>query len=276
MSEYVKKVLVFDELASGYRAGGKKVSGVLKIEKSGGKCSAGVYVTNFDRKKADGIVCALYVGGRYYTATSGDARFDVPINAVSQYDDAACLLAANEGDGLAPFAYAANCDKPTAQDLMGKLDGNINVAATQYDDFVCATDNYFDGARLNLDEIRRESEEKFSPVKKLSRVKAEDGMFFAEAKPILEKILKTYPPCDELNDTSSSFWVRVPFGKERFFAVGVVEKDGAPSYIAYGVPGRRGRKPDDDSFFFVPTKNREEGFWVLYQDISTGRCASPE
>ena len=72
-----------------------------------------------------------------------------------------------------------------------------------------------------------------------------------------------------------SFWVRVPFRREKFFAVGVVEKNGRPAYVAYAVPGGGKNAPDDESFSFLPVKNREEGFWVIYQDIYTGACALP-
>ena len=55
MAEYVKKILVFDELAGGYRVRDKKVSGILKIEKSLGRASAEIMITNLDRKKAETV-----------------------------------------------------------------------------------------------------------------------------------------------------------------------------------------------------------------------------
>lgn len=275
MAEYVKKILVFDELAGGYRVRDKKVSGILKIEKSLGRASAEIMITNLDRKKAESVECVLYVGGGYYSAVSDGVKFSVPLRDARQHDDAACLLAAVEGNERAPFAFASNCDRPSADDLAARLGGSVSAAATQYEDFIRRTDDYF-GGRLDMDEIRKASAEKFAPVTKLGEIKTGDGGFFAEAAPILEKILKTYPPCDELSAAvKDSFWVRVPFRREKFFAVGVVEKNGSPAFVAYAVPGGRKNAPDDESFSFLPVKNREEGFWVIYQDIRTGACALP-
>ena len=89
-----------------------------------------------------------------------------------------------------------------------------------------------------------------------------------------QKIFETYPPCDELNDTmQDSFWVKVPFKDSRFFSVGLLQKDGRPCYIAYGVPGRIDRPPCDEGFSFFATKNNIVGFWIICQDTTTGLAA---
>lgn len=49
MSEFVKKVLVFDEIQKGYAAYGKRVSGVVRLEKQNNSASAEIYVANLDR-----------------------------------------------------------------------------------------------------------------------------------------------------------------------------------------------------------------------------------
>ena len=180
MAEYVKKILVFDELAGGYRVRDKKVSGILKIEKSLGRASAEIMITNLDRKKAESVECVLYVGGGYYSAVSDGVKFSVPLRDARQHDDAACLLAAVEGKERAPFAFASNCDRPSADDLAARLGGSVSAAATQYEDFIRRTDDYF-GGRLDIGEIRKASAEKFAPVTKLGEIKTGDGGFFAEA-----------------------------------------------------------------------------------------------
>lgn len=277
MSEYVKKVLIFDETQAGFSVNGKRVSGVLKIEKVKNKCTAEVFITNFNRRRADGIECVLRVDKDVYHALSDSGKFALQIDRVGQYDDIACLVAAVSGDSCVPFAFASNNDRITSGQLKQGLKGRAEQDETEYEQFVCATDNYFqkEDASFDLDEIRKKSVSKFKPIEELGNAKAQKGKnFFAGVKNILKKIFETYPPCDELNEQmKNSFWVKVPFRQEKYFVVGLVEKEGRPEYIVYGVPGRRNRKPNDDSFRFVATKNGNEGFWMLYQDVKTGLCA---
>ena len=60
MTEFVKKVIVLDQIANGFGLPGKKVSGVVKVQKNGQKLFAGVYVANFCKSKADARQSATF------------------------------------------------------------------------------------------------------------------------------------------------------------------------------------------------------------------------
>lgn len=272
MTEFIKKVLVLDEIASGFGLKDKKVSGVAKVQKSGEKLFAGVHVTNFCKSKADFLECVLQVGQKIYHTKSDVCSFEVEIQNLRQNDDVACLVCAvKNGNGI-PFVFASTNNSLTADSLAQNLECE---QMTQYEDFVCATDNYFKEESFDLQKLKQKSICKFKPIELLSDLKqTQDKTFFANAKEVLLKIFETYPPCDELNENmSDSFWVKVPFKNQKYFSVGLLQQNGKPRYLAYGVPGRIDKKPDDDGFVFFATQNKQVGFWIICQDTTTGLAA---
>jgi len=280
MSEYVKKILVFDEIFEGFAQQSKKVSGVMKVQKTNKVSLATIYITNFNRNLADKIECVLLVGKKFYVKKSDGCQFEIAIDNVGQYDDVACLVGAMQDGVTIPFAFATNNVGIRSEQLSDKLSNCQQV--TKYEQFVCATDNYFekedevikDG--FDLDLIRQKSNSKFKPIEMLADVKRdEEKSFFANARKMLVNIFENYPPCDELNDNIvDSFWVKVPFKKEKYFAFGLVQKNEKPQYIAYAVPGLMTKPPQDECFCFFATQNKEVGFWVICQDATSGLAVS--
>ena len=272
MTEFIKKVLVLDEIATGFGFNGKKASGVLKVQKNGNRVAAGIYVANFCKSKADFLECVLLVGKKVYNAKSDVCSFVVAIDDVKQCDDVACLLCAVRQNNGVPFAFGSSNKSICADHLAKHLEC---AQVTQYEQFVCATENYFEDS-LDLNKLKEKSVYKFKPIELLSTCKQTgEKTFFANAKDMLVKIFETYPPCDELNDSmQDSFWVKVPFKDSKFFSLGLLQKEGKPYYIAYGVPGRVDRPPNEDGFSFFATKNNQVGFWIICQDAKTGFAAS--
>ena len=271
MSEFVKKVLVFDEIQKGYAAYGKRVSGVVRLEKQNNSASAEIYVANLDRRKAEELQFVIYVDKKIYLACSQTPSLTVSLDMLKDTSDAACLVAAVNDGRTYPFAFASNAPFIQAEDLSLHLKNDV----TQYEEFVCATDNYFEKeTSFDIDELKKNAAEKFKPIEQLKNAKPLDGKnFFASVKDVLKKIFETYPPCDDLNDLmQNAFWVKVPFKEEKFFTVGIMQEKERPKYICYGVPGNLSKRPLDDSFSFLSAKGRKDGFWVLYQDAATGLC----
>ena len=59
MTEFIKKVIVLDEVATGFGIDGKKASGVVKAQKNGSKAVVAIYVANFCKSRADFLECVL-------------------------------------------------------------------------------------------------------------------------------------------------------------------------------------------------------------------------
>ena len=272
MTEFIKKVLVLDEIATGFGLDGKKTGGVVKIQKNGNKTVAAIYVANFCKSRADFLECVLLVGKKVYTAKSDLCAFVIAVDDLRQRDDVACLLCAVKQNNGVPFAFASS-NKGIGDDSLAKHLECTQV--TQYEQFVCATQNYFEDS-LDLQKLKEKSVYKFKPIELLSTCRqTNEKTIIANAREMLVKIFETYPPSDNLNDSmQDSFWVKVPFKDSKFFSVGLLQKDGIPYYIAYGVPGRIDRPPNEDGFSFFATKNNQVGFWIICQDAKTGFAAS--
>ena len=276
MTEFIKKVVVLDQTANGFGIANKQVSGVLKVQKSGQKLFAGIYIANFCKNKAEFFEYVLMIGKKIYCDKSDLCEFEIKIDKLQQSDEVACLVSSTKNDKGVPFLFGATNSKITADMLAQHL---CHEQMTQYEEFVCATDNYFeqDSTQNNFDlhKLKQQSISKFKPIELLSKCKqTQDQTFFANAHEVLLKIFESYPPCDELNDNMpDSFWVKVPFKDNKYFSVGVLQQMGKPRYIAYGVPGKLDRPPDDDGFAFFATKHKDVGFWIICQDAMTGFSA---
>ena len=74
-----------------------------------------------------------------------------------------------------------------------------------------------------------------------------------------------------------SDWVRIDFGKNKFYVVGVIREGKKPKYICYGVPAeKRGEPPDALKGYcsFLPASLFDldgKGYWMMYQDAETGK-----
>ena len=198
MTEFVKKVVVLDQVSNGFGIAGKKVSGVAKVQKSGQKLFAGVYVANFCKNKADFLECVLVVGKKVYHAKSDVCTFEIKIDDLKQSDEVSCLVCAVKGECGVPVVFASTQSSQNVDNLAQYLQCQ---QMTQYEEFVCATDNYFKDD-FDLQQIKQKSICKFKPIELLSNFKStQDKTFFANAKEVLLKIFETYPPCDELNES---------------------------------------------------------------------------
>ena len=152
MSEFVKKVLVFDEIQKGYAAYGKRVSGVVRLEKQNNSASAEIYVANLDRRKAEELQFVIYVDKKIYLACSQTPSLTVSLDMLKDASDAACLVAAVNDGRVYPFAFASNAPFIQAEDLSLHLKNDV----TEYEEFVCATDNYFEKeTSFDIDELKK-------------------------------------------------------------------------------------------------------------------------
>ena len=98
------------------------------------------------------------------------------------------------------------------------------------------------------------------------------GDFYARMSGEIKKIFSVYPRADELEEVmEGSRWVKIAYGGGRHYAFGVLYDGGEARYICYGVPVEAGAPcPESlsDRAGYIPVKGG--GYWVMYQDASTG------
>ncbi len=98
------------------------------------------------------------------------------------------------------------------------------------------------------------------------------GNFYARMKDEIERLFKDYPAEEELCKTvSGSRWVKITYGDGKYYVFGVINYDGVPRYICYGVPSEDDKNPPESMqnlASYIPAGN--SGYWVMYQDAATG------
>ena len=105
------------------------------------------------------------------------------------------------------------------------------------------------------------------------------GYYFDSVKEELFNLLNSYPKDIPLIRTvPDSDFVRVDYGKDKFYSVGIVYKGKKPLYVCYGVPAAKRNSPPEELkgyCSFLPLKSPDyEGYWMMCQDASTGKCSS--
>ena len=138
-----------------------------------------------------------------------------------------------------------------------------------------ATDNYYDGksfddgqlatqkAKVCLAEYAKALDEFYKSGAK--------GSYLAKVKVELEKVFESYPPYTPLmQKISDSFFVKISDGKENFFALGLLQQDGKPTYICYALPKRI---KEETGFLTVSVGEGEEkrDFCLIMQSAEDGK-----
>lgn len=177
----------------------------------------------------------------------------------------------------------------------------------KYDDEIVASDNYYDFPDADVENltIKREIEdEKREPPRKergekdgrsagtdedaqsLFRLAGAENIRTDERACYYEKVKKElcalfgkYPEEAALcRLIPQSNWVRVSFGKGKYYVVGLIREETQPKYICYGVPtDRRGDPPEALKGWcsFLPSSLFDldgKGYWMMYEDAETGGC----
>ena len=295
MGGYTKNIAVVQGLKEGFSADGGKLSGLVKAEKYGSELKVEISLINF----------APLTEGRYVAAiTDGKA---------TQLIENCLFEGASEVDTGGGFAvlicYAHGGISPVAYAVCGAFHGEAlglkdEIAAAEkisekpvYEDEALAEVNYYEyeqtdsgggavcesapqekaGNELSEDEkIACAVEEEESGVK----TPLAGGEFYKKMKREIEGLLSAYPPCEQLcAAVENSRWVKIDYKKNRYYVFGVISDGGEPAYICYGVPAEGETPPPEMAGLasFLPVKSeRGNGFWVMYQDASTGAAVKIE
>lgn len=180
---------------------------------------------------------------------------------------------------------------------------------TVYDDEAVAEDNYYETAAKG-----KAKEETFAPIKEsdddlshtvfdfepkseskkseaesadCARQNDEDNLacplektlpaFYGENEREITSIFKKYPPIAPLSDLiRDSRWVKIPYKNGAFYLFGEITRGGVPSYLVYGVCGKKSEKPKGFYSYshFIPCSpysGSDDGFWCAFQRTDNGK-----
>ena len=152
----------------------------------------------------------------------------------------------------------------------------VNEDSTAYEQFVAATDNFYDS--LDVDKLKVQADERYKSVAEYSaafeRYYASGGMenYYDSVKDEIGKVFVKFPPYYPLiRKYKEAFFVRIDFpSSEKYFVLGVLQRDGVIRYICYGLPAEKEDVTDKD---FVYVDNSPVSFWMLFQDAVTGQIS---
>lgn len=300
MSGYTKNIAVIRGLKSGFSADGGQLSGLVKAEKYGGALKVEVSLINFAPLTEGRYVCAVSDGKRVCVleGTLFDGKSEVDTGG----GFAALICYVNNGEVspvasavCGPFRSAAIGirEEIERQEKGGKALTPKNKTTPEnpvYEDEALAQENYYeyeqtykDGGTLREDkekeadgQIVSENAQTFSAFEKEAKGGLARGKFFGDMRGEIEKVLSSYPPERGLESSvENSRWVRISYGDGKFYVFGVIYGEKEAQYICYGVPSENSSRPPESlagmaSFIPAPPESGNGGYWVMYQDASTG------
>lgn len=303
MSGYSKNIAVIRGLKDGFSADGGALSGLVKAEKYGAVLKVEISLINFaplsEGKYVTGISDGnqtLIVDGCYFQGVS-------TLDTGAGFASLICYV----NGRVSPVAsavsgnfYGAALDIKREIERAEKLaaaDEKLAVSSAEeqkqiYEDEAIAEENYYEYEYAKADEssdaVRKnpqkkesgskpeQNEEAFSAFKEEGSINPlTRGKFYERMKDEIEGLLKTYPAEEPLERmVQNSKWVKINYGADKFYVFGVIYVEDTPQYICYGVPAEGGEPPESMRGLasFIPSSpyEKDKGYWVMYQDASTG------
>ena len=110
----------------------------------------------------------------------------------------------------------------------------------------------------------------------LDTVRFDGTNFYLSVKPQLDEIFVCFPECDDLEGVvPNSKWAKIQV-EDGFYVVGLILDGEVVRYISYGVPATKNSCPPseirDVAVWLDDGKKEGKGYWVIYQDATTGQC----
>lgn len=247
------------------------------------------------------VYCLLVTGGRTLTGSSGGRADRRQLEGRIELYKREKLRAAREKraaavyvPGAEPSAAAASPAAAEGRDVRAD-DGGIEHGTTASPaagvaDAVQSAGGA-DGGRAapparEAAALRTPPEAPFSPSNAegtagvlRNGVRYDGTNFYQSVKPQIDDMFVRYPAERRLSSlVPNSKWVRVDVDADDYYVVGVLFDLSLPIFVCYGIPGVRSVPPPaeiaDASVWLPldPARPDGEGFWVIYQSATDGKC----
>ena len=247
------------------------------------------------------VYCLLVTGGRTLTGSSGGRADRRQLEGRIELYKREKLRAAREKraaavyvPGAEPSAAAASPAAADGRDVRAD-DGGIEHGTTASPaagvaDAVQSAGGA-DGGRAapparEAAALRTPPEAPFSPSNAdgtagvlRNGVRYDGTNFYQSVKPQIDDMFVRYPAERRLSTlVPNSKWVRVDVDADDYYVVGVLFDLSLPIFVCYGIPGVRSVPPPaeiaDASVWLPldPARPEGEGFWVIYQSATDGKC----
>ena len=280
---YCKRVLILQQTNKRFAERNKELCGLVKlVNNSRDTTDVTVFVTNADVAAFGEWWIALSFNRSCFAqrlSTLNNCTFALP---QQNFDNVSALLIKRE-DKCYEVARAYLGDN--ACDVLHRqmeylLRDNASVESDQttaYEKFVVSATDYYDG--LDVSALKVSADARYKSVNEYSnafeRYYASGGgaEYYNSVKTEIGKVFTQFPPYYPLiRKYQGSFFVRIDFpSSDKYFVLGVLERDGQIKYICYGLPAEKEGFSDKD---FVYVENAPTSFWMLFQDATTGQISA--
>lgn len=280
---YCKRVLILQQTSKRFAERNKELCGLVKlVNNSKDTTDVTVFVTNADVAMLGEWWIALSFNRSCFAqklSTLNNCTFALP---QQNFDNVSALLIKREDkcyEVARAFLGDNACDALNRQmEFLLRDAGSVESdKATAYEKFVASTANYYDG--LDVSALKVSADARYKSVNEYSnafeRYYASGGgtEYYNSVKTEIGKVFTQFPPYYPLiRKYKGSFFVRIDFpSSDKYFVLGVLERDGQIRYICYGLPAEKEGFSDKD---FVFVENAPTSFWMLFQDATTGQISA--
>lgn len=274
---YCKRILILQQSNSRFAERGKELCGLVKLVNDGkNETCATVFVTNADVRML-GEWWILLAFGRIPQAvqlsTLNNFTFALP---KQNLEKVSCLLVKKEDrcyEAARAHLGEDGCDSLHRQ--MDALTQSFDEAGA-YEQFVASTENFYGN---NVEKLKIHADSRYKSVSEYSDAferfyaSGSHTAYYESVKSEIGRVFVEFPPYYPLiRKYRESFFVRIDFPhSDKYFVLGVLQRDGVIRYICYGLPAEREGLADKD---FVYIDNAPTSFWMLFQDADTGQISA--
>ena len=202
-----------------------------------------------------------------------------------------------------------DCDDGRIDGENGEKDFLDKFCRIDYDDEAVATENYYeleDEIRKKVEIIedtdrryvraenersacgsQKETQKNVANGKRVqNETNSDSGTVYSKSNPYylsarkeLEDVFSRFPPEETLQkNLPDSKWAKINYSETKYYVVGLINENGKPRYICYGVPGEYKKEPPKELkgfCSFVPLSvfdMKGDGYFMMFQDAITGDC----
>lgn len=274
---YCKRILIFQQSDSRFAERGKDLCGLVKFVNNG-ETKVTVFVTNANASTFGEWWILLNCDGNIFArslSTLNNFVFEIPLQKLENIG--ALLVKREEKCYEAAFAQLGSMS------LCAALRRNLQQYITERDDitpyekFVAGTVNFYENA--DVEKLKAEHSRRYESVKDYGAAferyyaAGGDADYYQTVRREIGKVFVEFPPYYPLiKKYADSFFVRIDYpSSDRYFVLGILQKNGAVRYICYGLPAEKDGFSDKD---FVFVDNSPTNFWMLFQDADTGQITT--
>lgn len=278
-------------------------SGIVKFENFAGRTSCFVRILGL---KGEGVICikcgddTMYCGKIFDGEKSFNAWYDLnrTLQIVVVADGSIVCTGSNKGrfspnaimldihryfatisqtaDGFVSKTQVQNQEKPDTEIVEERQESVYQEEVREQQNQQPVIEPISAGVEEQPQAKRSAKESaKAKPAPEKKKVKTETAEpFYKKIEESLAKLFEAHEKDEELTLLiPNSKWARVPVEDDGYYVVGVIENDGVPDIICYGVPDKDSSNPPQNSSDcrqWMELEKGGRGYWMMYQSAVSG------